>query len=44
VLRLQHDLEINLAGAALAMDLMDQIDQLKAQVELLEKSLKLGER
>ncbi len=44
VLRLQHDLEINLAGAALAMDLMDQIEQLKAQVELLEKSLKLGER
>lgn len=44
VLRLQHDLEINLAGAALAIDLMDQIDQLKAQVELLEKSLKLGER
>ena|SRR5579862_1622588 len=44
VLRLQHDLEINLAGAALAMDLMDQIDGLKAQVELLEKSLKLGER
>ena len=44
VLRLQHDLEINLAGAVLAMDLMDQIDQLKAQVELLEKSLKLGGR
>jgi chaperone modulatory protein CbpM len=42
VLRLQHDLEINLAGAALAIDLMDQIDQLKAQVALLEKSL--GER
>ncbi len=44
VLRLQHDLEINLAGAALAMDLMDQIEQLEAQVELLEKSLKQGER
>ncbi|MCD6039108.1 MAG: cbpM [Gammaproteobacteria bacterium] len=44
VLRLQHDLEINLAGAALAVDLMDQIDRLKEKIELLEKSLKIGER
>lgn len=41
VLRLQHDLEINMAGAALAMDLMDQIEKLKAQIELLEKSLRV---
>jgi len=41
VLRLQHDLGINMAGAALAMDLMDQIEKLQAQIELLEKSLQV---
>jgi len=41
VLRLQHDLEINMAGAALAIDLMDQIEKLQAQIELLEKSLRV---
>jgi chaperone modulatory protein CbpM len=28
-LRLQHDLEINLAGVALALDLLDEIEQLR---------------
>jgi chaperone modulatory protein CbpM len=28
-LRLQHDLEINLAGVALALDLMEEIEQLR---------------
>lgn len=39
VLRLQQGLEVNLAGAVLAIDLMDQIERLQAQVELLEKHL-----
>lgn len=39
LLRLQHDLEVNIAGAALAIDLMEQIEELKVQVELLEKLL-----
>lgn len=37
VKRLQHDLDVNLPGAALAIDLMDQIDKMRAQLELLEK-------
>lgn len=39
VKRLQQDLEVNLAGAALAIDLMDQIEQLRSQIELLEKHI-----
>jgi chaperone modulatory protein CbpM len=35
--RLHEDLEVNLPGAALAMDLMDQMEQMRAQLELLEK-------
>jgi chaperone modulatory protein CbpM len=31
-MRLQHDLEINLAGAALALDLMDEIDALRERL------------
>lgn len=33
VMRFQHDLDINLAGAALALDLLTEIDQLRAQLE-----------
>lgn len=36
-LRLQHDFEINLAGAALVLDLLDELEQLRARAELLEK-------
>jgi chaperone modulatory protein CbpM len=32
-----HDLEINLQGIALALDLLEQIEQLQARVKLLEK-------
>lgn len=32
VRRLQHDLRINLAGAALALQLMDEIDDLKVRL------------
>ncbi len=31
-LRLQHDLEINLAGVALALDLLEDIDQLRREL------------
>ena len=33
-LRLQRDLEINLAGVALAMDLMDEIDRLRRELQM----------
>ena len=31
-LRLQHDLGVNAAGVALALDLLDEIDRLRAQL------------
>lgn len=37
VLRLQRDLEINLAGAAVVLDLLDQLEELRAQMELIHK-------
>jgi len=37
--RLQRDLEINLAGAALVLDLLDEIRALRARVEALERAL-----
>lgn len=37
VLRLQRDLEVNLAGAAVVLDLLAQLDALHAHVELIEK-------
>ncbi len=37
VLRLQHDLALNLPGAALVMDLLDEIDRLKRRAQLLER-------
>lgn len=38
-LRLQRDLGTNLAGAALALDLMDEMQRLRARVRLLEQLL-----
>lgn len=38
-LRLQHDLEINVAGVALALDLLEKLEQLRIRAELLEKHL-----
>ena len=35
-LRLQRDLDINLAGAALALDLLDEIEVLRRRVRALE--------
>lgn len=34
-IRLHHDLELNVAGVALAMDLLDTIDELKRNVSRL---------
>ncbi|MDT8451690.1 MAG: chaperone modulator CbpM [Gammaproteobacteria bacterium] len=36
--RLQHDLEINLAGVALALDLLDEIETLEARLHRGERS------
>lgn len=40
VVRLQRDLQVNLAGAALALDLMEQLEKMRAKVELLERFFK----
>lgn len=40
ILRLQKDLELDLPGALLALDLIEQIKELKSQVELFEKHIK----
>ena len=37
--RLQRDLRLNAAGAALALDLMEQIDELKSRLRRLEKDV-----
>ena len=35
-LRLQNDLGVNLAGAALALELLDELDSLRAHLHMLE--------
>jgi len=35
-MRLQHDLEINLAGVALALDLMEQLETMRERLRRLE--------
>lgn len=37
--RLQHDLEVNLPGIAIILDLLDEMEKLRAQAALLEKHL-----
>ena|SRR3990167_19394 len=37
VLRLQRDLEMNLAGVAVVLDLLDEVEKLRAKAELLER-------
>lgn len=39
-LRLQHDLEINLPGIAISLDLLDDVQRLRRQVSLLDRQLK----
>lgn len=36
-LRLQHDLEVNLAGVALVLDLLDELEALRAHAAVLER-------
>lgn len=36
--RLQQDLEVNLAGAAMILELMDQMEEMRVRLELFEKS------
>ena len=37
-LRLQNDLGVNLAGAALALELLDELDRLRTRLQALEVS------
>jgi len=39
VQRLQQDLDVNLAGAALALELMEEIDELKARMAALDPGI-----
>jgi chaperone modulatory protein CbpM len=39
VSRLHRDLEVNLAGVILAMSLMDELEELRAKLSLLDKHL-----
>lgn len=38
-LRLQRDLDLNLAGAALAVDLLDELETLRGRIRVLERQL-----
>ena len=38
VVRLQRDLEINLAGAAVAVELLEEIERLRGKLRLLERN------
>lgn len=39
VTRLRRDLDINVAGAALVIDLLDELDDLRRQLSILEQQL-----
>lgn len=38
-LRLKHDLDLNLAGVALALDLLEEIEALRTRIRVLEQQL-----
>jgi chaperone modulatory protein CbpM len=38
-LRLQHDLEVNLAGVALVLDLLEELEELREKAKFLEKNV-----
>lgn len=38
-IRLQRDLEVNMAGAALILDLLDELNELRTHASILEKHL-----
>jgi len=37
-IRLQHDLDVNLAGAVLALELLDEVKKLRRQVAMLQRN------
>jgi chaperone modulatory protein CbpM len=39
IVHLHHDLEINIPGAALAVELMEEMERMRAKIEMLEKNL-----
>lgn len=39
--RLQHDLEVNMAGVAIVLDLLDEMEELQSKIDLFEKHFKL---
>ena len=41
--RLQRDLEVNLAGVAVVLDLLDDLENMRARLAFLEKHLKGNE-
>jgi chaperone modulatory protein CbpM len=41
ILRLQRDLEVNLSGAIVVLDLLEELEELRAQIELMQKHFKL---
>jgi chaperone modulatory protein CbpM len=43
-LRLQRDLEINIPGLAVTLDLLDEVDSLRAQVHSLKQQLEKLQR
>jgi chaperone modulatory protein CbpM len=43
-LRLQRDLEINMPGVAVALDLLDQLDSLRHRIKALEQHLEKLQR
>jgi len=36
-MRLQRDLEVNLAGVAVMLDLLEELEELRAQIEFMQK-------
>jgi chaperone modulatory protein CbpM len=36
-LRLQHDLDVNLAGVVVVLDLLEQLDEIRERIKLFEK-------
>lgn len=44
LLRLQRDLDLDLTGAALALDLLEEIEGLRARLRVLERRTRLRDR
>jgi len=44
ILRLQNDLDVNLSGALLAVDLMQQIEDMQNRIDILESQVDLHKK